>query len=122
MSKKLKVAVIGCGGIAVNKHLPALVKLEEVELVAFCDIVEERAEKAAKEYGTAESKVYTDFRKLLSETDVEVVHVCTPNDSHAEITVASLNPADMLCVRSRWLRPLSKRDKCWMRRSVPAKS
>lgn len=90
MSKKLKVAVVGCGGIANNKHLPALAKLEEVELVAFCDIVEERAEKAAKEFGTAEAKVYTEFRKLLSETDVEVVHVCTPNDSHAEITVASL--------------------------------
>lgn len=90
MSKKLKVAIIGCGGIANNKHLPALVKLEEVELVAFCDIVEERAEKAAKEFGTAEAKVYTDFRKLLSESEVEVVHVCTPNDSHAEITVASL--------------------------------
>ncbi|MBU5672923.1 Gfo/Idh/MocA family protein [Paenibacillus brevis] len=90
MSKKLKVAIVGCGGIANNKHLPALVKLEEVELVAFCDIVEERAEKAAKEFGTADAKVYTDFRKLLSETDVEVVHVCTPNDSHAEITVASL--------------------------------
>lgn len=90
MSKKLKVAIIGCGGIANNKHLPALVKLEEVELVAFCDIVEERAEKAAKEFGTAEAKVYTDFRELLSESEVEVVHVCTPNDSHAEITVASL--------------------------------
>lgn len=90
MSRKLKVAIVGCGGIANNKHLPALVKLEEVELVAFCDIVEERAEKAAKEFGTAASKVYTDFRKLLSESDVEVVHVCTPNDSHAEITVASL--------------------------------
>lgn len=90
MSKKLKVAIIGCGGIANNKHLPALSKLQEVELVAFCDIVEERAVKASQEFGTADAKVYSDFRKLLSESEVDVVHVCTPNDSHAEITVASL--------------------------------
>lgn len=90
MSKKLKVAVIGCGGIANGKHLPSLSQVEQVELVAFCDIIEERAVKAAAEYGVENAKVYTDFRKLLAETDVEVIHVCTPNDSHAEITIASL--------------------------------
>ena len=90
MSKKIKVAVIGCGGIANGKHLPSLSQVEQVELVAFCDIIEERATKAAAEYGVEGAKVFTDFRKLLAETDVEVIHVCTPNDSHAEITVASL--------------------------------
>lgn len=90
MSRTLKVAVIGCGGIANNKHLPSLAKQPQVEMVAFCDIVEERAVQAAAEYGIEGAKVFTDFRKLLSESDAEVVHVCTPNDSHAEITVASL--------------------------------
>ncbi|NWL87446.1 oxidoreductase [Paenibacillus sp. 79R4] len=90
MSKTIKVAVIGCGGIANGKHLPSLSQVEQVELVAFCDIIEERATKAAAEYGVEGAKVFTDFRKLLAETDVEVIHVCTPNDSHAEITVASL--------------------------------
>lgn len=90
MSKTLKVAIIGCGGIANGKHLPSLSKQPQVKLVAFCDIVEERAKKAAAEYGTEDAKVFTDFNKLLAETDVDVVHVCTPNDSHAEITVASL--------------------------------
>ncbi|WP_334071727.1 MULTISPECIES: Gfo/Idh/MocA family oxidoreductase [Paenibacillus] len=90
MSKILKVAIIGCGGIANGKHLPSLAKQPQVQMTAFCDIVEERAAKAASEYGAEGAKVYTDFRKLLEETDVDVVHVCTPNDSHAEITVASL--------------------------------
>ena len=49
---KLKVAVVGCGGIATGKHLPSLAKLtEDVELVAFCDIIIERAQEAAKKYG-----------------------------------------------------------------------
>ncbi|ANS74969.1 oxidoreductase [Paenibacillus yonginensis] len=90
MSKQLKVAIIGCGGIANGKHLPSLAKQPEVDLVAFCDIVEERARKAAKEYGTQDAKVFTDYRELLANSDIDVVHVCTPNDSHSEITVAAL--------------------------------
>ncbi|WP_138493076.1 Gfo/Idh/MocA family protein [Paenibacillus pinistramenti] len=90
MSKQLKVAVIGCGGIANGKHLPSLAKQPEVNLVAFCDIIEERASKAAKEYGTQDAKVFTDYRELLASCDADVVHVCTPNDSHSEITVAAL--------------------------------
>ncbi|MNH79017.1 putative oxidoreductase YcjS [compost metagenome] len=90
MSKVLKVAVIGCGGIAKGKHLPSLSKQKEVELVAFCDIIEERAIEAKEKYGNENSKVYTDYKKLLDESGAEVIHVCTPNDSHAEITIASL--------------------------------
>lgn len=89
MSKTLKVAIVGCGGIASGKHLPSLAKQPEVQMVAFCDIIEERAQKAAAEYGAEGAKVFTDFRELLKE-EVDVVHVCTPNDSHAEITIASL--------------------------------
>ncbi|MEO3944032.1 Gfo/Idh/MocA family oxidoreductase [Gorillibacterium sp. CAU 1737] len=91
MSKKLKIAIIGCGGIANGKHLPSLTKLnEKIELVAFCDIIIERAEKAKEQYGTPESKVYTDYKELLKDASIDVVHVCTPNDSHAPITIASL--------------------------------
>ena len=40
---KVRIGIIGCGGIANGKHMPALKKLSDVEMVAFCDIVEERA-------------------------------------------------------------------------------
>ena len=61
--KKLKVGIIGCGGIANGKHMPGLAKLDTVEMVAFCDTIEERAVRAAKQYGTAEAKTYTDYRE-----------------------------------------------------------
>ena len=48
----LKVGIIGCGGIANHKHLPALASLDNVEMVAFCDILEERAVNAKEKYGT----------------------------------------------------------------------
>ncbi|WP_173915419.1 Gfo/Idh/MocA family protein [Halobacillus sp. Marseille-Q1614] len=86
---KLKVGIIGCGGIANGKQMPALSKVEAVEMAAFCDIVVDRAEKAAGEYGSEGSKIFTDYRELLKE-DLDVVHVCTPNKSHAEISIAAL--------------------------------
>jgi predicted dehydrogenase len=90
MNRRVKVAIIGCGGIANGKHLPSLAKMEQVELVAFCDIYIDRAQKAAEQFGAPESKVYEDYRELLKQPDIEVVHVCTANDSHAEITIAAL--------------------------------
>lgn len=88
--KKLKIGIIGCGGIAMQKHLPALKANEDLnEIVAFCDIVPERAEKACEEYGTGEAKIYENYQDLLNDPNVEVVHVCTPNVSHSKITVAA---------------------------------
>lgn len=90
MSKKLRIAIIGCGGIANRKHLPALATKKEVcELVAFCDILIERAEKAKHEFGSEDAKVYTDYKELLKDESIDVVHVLTPNVSHSPITVAA---------------------------------
>lgn len=86
----VKVGIIGCGGIANGKHMPSLSKLDNVEMVAFCDIVEERAKNAAKKFGTPDAKVYTDYKELLLDTSIEVVHVCTPNNAHSQITVDAL--------------------------------
>ena len=90
MGDKLRVGIVGCGGIANGKHMPSLAKLANVEQVAFCDIIPERAEKAAKEYGAKGAKVFEDYRKLLALRDVDVVHVLTPNFNHSLITVAAL--------------------------------
>jgi predicted dehydrogenase len=70
--------------------MPSLSKLKNVEMVAFCDIILERAEKAAAQYGVAGAKVYEDYTKLLEDDSIEVVHVLTPNSSHAPITIAAL--------------------------------
>ncbi len=85
---KLKLGIIGCGGIANQKHFPALQKNSDLnEIIAFCDVVKERAEKAAKEFGAPGAKVYTDYHELLANPDVEVVHICTPNVAHSYIAI-----------------------------------
>ena len=90
MDRILKVGIIGCGGIANGKHMPSLQKIPNVEMVAFCDLIEERAQKAAAQYGTPDAKVYTDYKELLKDESIEVIHVLTPNREHADITVDSL--------------------------------
>ena len=86
----LRIGIIGCGGIANAKHMPSLKKLPNVQMVAFCDIVEERAQKAKVDFGTADAQAYTDYKKLLEDKSIDVVHVCTPNRSHSFITVDAL--------------------------------
>ena len=89
--KKLKIGIIGCGGIANGKHMPALKQLPNVEMVAFCDIIVERAEKAKVDYGTPDAKVYENYKELLLDESIDVIHVCTPNRSHSFITVDALD-------------------------------
>ncbi|MFD2613464.1 Gfo/Idh/MocA family protein [Paenibacillus gansuensis] len=87
---KVRVAIIGCGGIANGKHMPSLAKVKDAEMVAFCDIIPEKAEQAKEKYGTPEAKTYTDFKELLKDASIDVVHVCTPNDSHSFISIAAM--------------------------------
>lgn len=86
--EKLKVAVVGCGSIAQYRHLPEYKMNKDVELVAVCDINEERVNKVASEYGV---KAYTSYEELLASGTVDAVSVCTPNYLHAPISVVALN-------------------------------
>lgn len=89
--KKLKFGIIGCGGIANTKHFPALAKLaDKLDIVAFCDIDLERAEKAAKEFGVEGALITTDYKEVVARKDIDVIHVLTPNISHSFITVDAL--------------------------------
>ncbi len=90
MSKIYRIGIIGCGGIANGKHFPSLSKLDNIELVAFCDIILERAEHASEKYGIEGARVYTNYHELLADTSIDIIHVCTPNDSHADISIAAL--------------------------------
>ena len=82
---KVKIAVIGCGTIANGAHIPSYTANPDCEILYFCDIIPERAEKAAKEYGSG--KVVEDYREILKDPEVDAVSVCTPNNVHAPISI-----------------------------------
>ena len=67
MSKKVKWGIIGCGVIS-ELHGEALAIAKNAELIAVCDIIPERAEKAARRFGV--QKVYTDYHQHACETSL----------------------------------------------------
>lgn len=87
--KKLKVGIIGVSFIS-RMHLEGYCKLDNVEVVAFCDIIRERAQKGAEKYGVPGARVYEDYRKMLATEDLDIVSVCTENSLHAEIAIAAM--------------------------------
>jgi predicted dehydrogenase len=88
LEKKLKVAVIGAGGIATAMHAPAWAANHEAVMTAVCDIIPEKAERFAEKYGI--SHVFTDYREMLEKADIDAVDICTPNLYHSEIAIAAL--------------------------------
>lgn len=86
--KKLRLGIVGTGGICNNKHLPSLAKVaDQVEVVALCDLIEEKAKATAKRHGLTEAKIYTDYKEMLADKSIDIIHVCTPNVAHCQITV-----------------------------------
>lgn len=91
MSKKLRVGVIGLGFIGTMKHLPGLAQhADKADVVAFCDFEIDRAEQAKEKFGSEDSYACTDYKQVLADNSIDVVHVCTWNTNHCEITCAAL--------------------------------
>lgn len=84
----MNVAVIGCGGIAMERHLPALRSLAGVTVTAVADSDARRAEAAARQFGVG--RYFTDYRELLQEAAAEVVAVTAPAVLHGEMGSAVL--------------------------------
>ncbi|MEX2416252.1 MAG: Gfo/Idh/MocA family oxidoreductase [Paenibacillaceae bacterium] len=82
--KKVKVAIIGCGSIAIHRHVPEYADNASVDIVAFCDLRIERADELAEKYGGA---AYTDYKKMLRDLEIDAVSVCLPNALHAPVTI-----------------------------------
>lgn len=85
---KLKIGIIGTGGICNNKHLPSLAKVaDKVEVVALCDLIEEKAIATAERHNLPNARIYTDYQELLKDKAIDIIYVCTPNVAHCQITV-----------------------------------
>ena len=82
---KMKIAIIGCGSIANNAHIPAYMKNDEVEIKYFCDIIKSKADAAVEKYGCGVA--VEDYHEILNDPEIEAVSVCTPNKMHKTITM-----------------------------------
>jgi predicted dehydrogenase len=84
----LQVGLIGCGTIFERGYLPALPFVEDVSVVATCDLIEERAAQAMAKTG-AQAGV-TDARALVARDDLDAVFILTPTHTHADLAIQAL--------------------------------
>ena len=85
--RRVKFGLIGAG-LWGEAHAYVYSSHHQSELVAVCDLREERAKEIAKKYGA--SHVYTDYNQMLHEADIEAVGVVTPDFAHRAPVVAAL--------------------------------
>ncbi len=81
--EKIKLGLIGCGRIS-ERHFVSLENIPEIELLAVCDIKEDRAKKAAKKYRV---DWYKNYQELLKRDDINIVSICTPNGLHVQMGI-----------------------------------
>lgn len=86
MVDHFKIGIIGCGAIH-SIHADAIMKNPKTKLAAVCDIDEDKAKKASILYGC---DYFTDFNKLLSQDNIDAVHICTPHYLHAPMSIAAM--------------------------------
>ena len=85
--ERIRAGIVGTG-FAATSHADALARVPGAVLLAVAGTSAEKARVAADRFGA--ERAYPDYRALLADPDVDVVHDCTPNDIHAEINAAAL--------------------------------
>ena len=86
--RPLRVGLIGCGDIS-SLHLKTYASCG-IEVAALCDLIPERAERRRAEFKLGEVPIFTDYRKLLKQADIDFITNATPVAEHAPITIAGL--------------------------------
>ena len=90
MEKKLKIGIIGTGGIA-HSHMRAYLRRDDIEIVAGCDIVPGKAKAFFEEFGVPSARCYESHEEMLDKEELDGVSVCTYNCQHAAPTIYALD-------------------------------
>ena len=102
--KKIKIAIIGCGGIARGAHMRAYNEINRFEIVAACDILPDRVREFAEANGIPQ--YFTDYHDVLKLEGLDAVDICTPNYLHSIIAVDALNAGlNVICEKPDAINP-----------------
>ena len=103
MGKRLKVGVIGVGGIA-RAHFPGWQAGPHAEIAALADASPTILQRVGDELGV--SRRYQDARDLMDDPDIDIVDICVPNAFHAPLTIAALEAGKhVLCEKPLAITP-----------------
>jgi len=87
VDRSVKIGFVGCGAHATRSIYPCL-RHAPVDLVAVCDLVEERAEATARAFGG--KRWYTDYRVMLENEELDALFVVVGPDAHPPITIDAM--------------------------------
>jgi predicted dehydrogenase len=102
------IGLIGCGGISAT-HLGAY-KQMGLNIVALCDLIEERAENRRKEF-FPKAQTYTDYKQLLKRSDIEVVDIATHPLDREYLIPAAINAGKHVLSQKPFVLNLDKGEK-----------
>ena len=98
-AKKLRIGIVGAGGIVRQRHLPGLQALPNVQVVAVCNSRIETAQKIAKQFHIPE--VMDDWAEMLDRPDIDIIWIGTPPVLHAPITISALEAGKHVFCQAR---------------------
>jgi predicted dehydrogenase len=96
---KIRVGIVGAGGIVGSVHVPGLRKLPNVEIVAVANRSLESSERAAKEFGIPHA--YADWQQLLAAKGIDAVLIGTWPYMHRAVTLAALDSGRHVLCQAR---------------------
>jgi predicted dehydrogenase len=97
--KKLRIGIVGAGGIVRQRHLPGLRALPNVEVAAVCNSSIDSAQKFAKEFDIPD--VLDDWAEMLDRDDIDIIWIGTPPVLHAPITISALEAGKHVFCQAR---------------------
>ena len=104
---KVRIGIIGAGGIFRSRHFPGLTKIDDAEIAAICNRSEESGRKIADEFGLS-ADIMTDPDALLSRDDIDAVMIGTWPYKHCEFVLASLDAGKHTFVQARMAMNLAE--------------
>ncbi len=118
MAKQFRTACIGCGQIARFLHVPDYALCPEAELVALCDLNKSKAGRLAERWAP-QASIYTDYKQMLKNEQLDAVTVALPNYLHARVTIDALKAGchvnvekPMACSAAEAQRMIDTADRC----------
>src|ERR1035438_4681183 len=114
-NNKIKMGFIGVGNMG-GAHLGWFVKNKadlNVDIVAICDCYDARRDKAKAKVDNPDLKVYTDYRKLLDDKNVDAVLVATPEHWHAKMLMDALDAGKDIYLEKPLCLHFDDARKCW---------
>jgi len=104
---KLKIGIVGAGAVVKTRHLPALRKIPDVEVVAICNSSYESSEKCCTEY-VPEATPYGNWAELVSHPDIDIVWIGTPPYLHSTVALSALEAGKHVFTQARMAMNLSE--------------